>query len=290
MRNVSLLRIAIGTNALFSAASGVLCAANAEHVAEQLRLPGWAILAIGASLVGYGVALGALTFANRIASRWAVMATVLDLVWVVGSAVLLALHRVDNVALVAVPAACVSTLALLQLEGLRRETFTDRTGRFAIERRVNAPADRAWSVVSDVARYAEVAGTLHRSEIVSGSGEVGMVRKCEDKNGVCWTETCARWEPGRAYAFDVDTSAPKYPLPLRTMRGDFEVDPDGSSRSTIRIRFTFTARGGWLWETMLGAIFAAQGKSIVGAILARWAERIEAGPRSASAADVEARQ
>jgi len=87
--------------------------------------------------------------------------------------------------------------------------------------------------------------------IVSGEG-VGMVRQCEDTNGVCWLETCTRWEPDNAYAFEVDTSAPRYPLPLRTMRGDFEVEPLDSSRSIVSIRFTFTARGGWATELPAG--------------------------------------
>jgi hypothetical protein len=225
-------------------------------------------------LLAYGLALAALSTSRHAAPRWAVLATALDLGWVVGSAALLALYLVPSAAVVWLAAAAVLVLAALQLVGLHRATFSGGTGRYALERTVNAPAKRAWLVVSDVTRYAEVAGTLHRSAIVSGEG-VGMVRRCEDVKGVCWLETCTRWEPGKAYAFEVNTRAPRYPLPLESMRGDFEVDPLDLSRSIIRIRFTFTARGGWATELLLAVVFAARGDALVGRILFRWAERIE---------------
>jgi hypothetical protein len=191
----------------------------------------------------------------------------------------MALHLLPSAMVVWLPAAAVLVLAALQLIGLRRVIFSGGTGRYALGRTVNAPAERAWLVVSDVARYAEVASTLRRSVIVSGEG-VGMVRRCEDTNGICWLETCTRWEPNTAYAFEVDTSAPRYPLPLKTMRGDFEVDPLGLSRSRISVRFTFTARGGWATELLLAIVFASRGDALVGSILVRWAERIESLPPS----------
>ena len=144
----------------------------------------------------------------------------------------------------------------------------------SVRRWYSDPLARAWSVLSDVALYAEFAGTLHKSEVVSGEG-LALVRRCEDKRGVCWLETCVRWEPGCAYAFEVDTSAPGYPLPLRAMRGDFEVARVSESRSTIRIRFSFSARGGAPTELYLALLFARSGDRLVGAILRRWAERIE---------------
>lgn len=281
MENDRLLRGALSANALFSTGSGALLLLEPDRIASCLRMPEWMAQVTGAALVGYGVALGLLARVRRAPTAWAVVVTALDVAWVAGSAALVTLREVHSAALVAIPAALVATFAAAQIEGLRRATFdTDGTGRLVAERRVNAPSERAWAVVSDVDGYAEFAGTLNRSVVVSGRG-VGMVRRCEDKAGICWLETCSRWEPGRAYAFDVDTSGPKYPLPLRTMRGDFEVDPEGPSSSTIRILFTFTARGGWLTETLLALTFAARGNAIVGAILFRWAERIEQEPRLA---------
>ena len=274
MDNESLLRRALRSNALFSLASGGLAIALNSRVGELLSLPTSLITALGGTLVLFGVGLLVLASRARIASAWSVTVTALDLGWVVGSAVLIASHTIPSRLLVVVVAAIVLTFALLQLEGHRRALFTRRRGHYAIERTVNGSADRAWRVVSDVARFAEVAGTLHRSEIVSGSG-AGMVRRCEDTHGVCWLETCTRWEEGRAYAFEVNTIVPGYPLPLKTMRGDFEVDSVNGARSMIRVRFTFVAKGGWPTELLLALVFATRGDILVGDILARWSQRIE---------------
>lgn len=274
MDNTTLLRRALRSNALFSAASGGLAITFNQRVGELVLLPTWVVTAAGGALVLYGVCLLVLAARDRVASPWSAGATALDLAWVIGSAVLLVLHPVPSSLLVVIVAAIVLALAVLQLEGLRRALFAQGLGRYVLERTVNASADRAWSVVAEVARFAEVARTLHRSEIVSGSG-VGMVRECEDTNGVCWLETCTRWEPGRAYAFEVDTSAPRYPLPLKTMRGDFEIDSVAFGQSKLRVRFTLAAKGGWPTEMFLALVFAVRGGALVGDILARWARRIE---------------
>jgi ribosome-associated toxin RatA of RatAB toxin-antitoxin module len=275
MDNAPFLRAALGANALFTVGSGALAVTFHERVAEMLALPSWVATGTGVGLALYASGLLVLSRRRRVSPRWALGATALDLGWVAGSAALLTFHAVHSVLAVVVSAVAVGGVALLQLEGLRRALFTSGVGRYAIERVVNAPAERAWDVVSDVGRYAEVAGTLHRSEIISGSG-VGMVRQCEDTNGICWLETCTRWEPGQAYAFEVDTSAPGYPLPLTTMRGDFEVDPIDRAHSTIRIRFAFSPRGGRFTEALLAVVFALRGDALVGGILVRWAKRIEA--------------
>lgn len=274
MENTSLLRLALRFNATFSLATGVGAAVFGEELATLLALPREVFPVLGAGLVGYGFLLGGLSLVRRVASLWTVLATVMDVAWVVASGALVGLHAMPAVGVVIVTAAVVAMCAALQLVGLRRALFDNGRGHFELAREVSAPAERAWSVVSDVARYAEFAGTLHKSEVLSGEG-LGLVRRCEDTNGVCWLETCTRWEPGRAYAFEVDTTGPGYPLPLSTMRGDFEVDRVNDARSTIRIRFTFSARGGTWTELLLALIFSASGDRLVGAILRRWAARIE---------------
>ena len=281
MEHARWLRIALRLNAIFSLVTGTAAIASAETVARLLDVPP-AVPLFGVGLCLYAVFLLALSLRRRVASIGVVTASGMDVAWVVGSLVFLAVHEVPSPTLVLGTSAFVLAFAMLQLEGLRRAVFSNGRGRFELARDVNAPAEDAWSVVSDVGGYAEFASTLHRSEVVSGSG-LGMVRRCEDADGICWTETCARWEPGRGYAFEVDTTAPGYPLPLRTMRGDFEVDALGDRRSRVRIRFAFSARGGALTELLLASVFAARGDHLVGDVLRRWAERIERAGASASA-------
>lgn len=274
MENESLLRLALRFNATFSLATGIGAVVFDEKVATMLDLPRVVFTVLGGGLVGYGVLLGGLSLSRRVASPWTVLATAMDIAWVIGSIALVALQTMPAAWVVLATAAVVATCAALQLAGFRRVVFDAGRGHFELAREVNAPAERSWSVVADVASYAQFAGTLHKSEIVSGEG-LGLVRRCEDKNGVCWLETCTRWEPGKAYAFEVDTTGPGYPLPLSTMRGDFEVDRVSDARSTIRIRFTFSAKGRVWTELLLALIFAASGDRLVGAILRRWVERIE---------------
>ncbi len=285
MENASLLRFALRFNAAFSLSTGVGAIVFSEKLTTMLALPGVVFAVLGAGLVGYGLLLAGLSVARRVASPWTVLAAVMDIAWVLGSGALVALHPMPAMWVVIAAAAVVASCAGFQLAGLRRVVFGKDRGHFELAREVSAPAERAWSVVSDVASYAELAGTLHKSEVVSGEG-LGLVRRCEDTSGVCWLETCTRWEPGRAYAFEVDTTGPGYPLPLSTMRGDFEVDRVSDARSTIRIRFTFSARGGAWTELLLSLIFAASGDRLVGAILRRWAERIERPNAKLAAAQV----
>ncbi|MDP3278268.1 MAG: SRPBCC family protein [Deltaproteobacteria bacterium] len=276
MNNESLLRGSLRANAVFSAVSGVLALALAQRVGALLALPAVVVSVTGGALVVFALSLGALSLRARVSSPWSVLATALDVGWVVLSAVLLAVHSVPSVALVLGLAAVVAVFALAQVEGHRRALFVSGRGVYALSRTVAASPERAWRVVSDVAGYAQVAATLHRSEIVSGSG-LGMVRKCEDTQGVCWTETCTRWEEGAAYAFEVDTRAPGYPLPLASMRGDFEVAPGAGGGAVVRVAFGFEPKGGWGTAALLGLVFAARGDAQVGAIMAKWAAQAEAG-------------
>lgn len=277
MNNTHLLRAALVGNAIFSAACGAASIAAPSGLSKELAIPEWLISSGGGLLILYATALVGLSRMRRVASPWAVLATSLDVLWVIGSGTLLAIHDVPNGAIVLAQAAVVLAFAEAQLLGVRRAMFASGIGTFMLERVVRASADRAWSVVSDVAHYADVASTLRCSHIVSGEG-VGMVRECEDNNGVCWLETCTRWEQGKAYAFDVDTSGPSYPLPLERMRGDFEVEALDASHAIIRIRFTFMPRGGFFTEFLLALVFAARGDALVAGILGRWARLIEAAP------------
>ncbi len=97
---------------------------------------------------------------------------------------------------------------------------------FKLERLVNASPKVAWSVISDVVGFAEVAPNLSKAEIISGQGQ-GMQRRCWDTHGGTWTEQCLLWEEDQRYSFAVDTS--DYPYPLSKMQGTWGLaeQPDG---------------------------------------------------------------
>lgn len=104
-------------------------------------------------------------------------------------------------------------------------------------RAVAADPEAAWSVISDMAGYADHVDGLAETRIVEGSG-LGAVRRCVDTSGADWQETCVAWEPGRSFSVEVDTAS--YPLKFRTLfsafRGTWWVEPiDGET--IIGIRF-----------------------------------------------------
>ena len=104
-------------------------------------------------------------------------------------------------------------------------------------RTVDAVVDRAWSVVSDMAAYADHAAGLAETEIIQGA-ELGAVRRCIDATGADWHETCVMWEPGSQFAVEVDVAS--YPLKFRTLfsafRGTWSVTRSAGS-TVIGIRF-----------------------------------------------------
>ena len=97
---------------------------------------------------------------------------------------------------------------------------------FVADRIVQAPAERVWAVVADLAGYAQIAPGLSHVEILQGDLE-GLRRRCYDTRGRGWNETCTLWEPGHRYQMQVDTTS--YPFPLRQLlrafQGTWSVDP-----------------------------------------------------------------
>jgi ribosome-associated toxin RatA of RatAB toxin-antitoxin module len=125
---------------------------------------------------------------------------------------------------------------------------------FIADRVVQAPADLAWTVVADVAGYAQVAPGLSRVEILQGDRE-GLRRRCYDHRGRGWNETCTLWEPGQRFQMRVDTTS--YPFPLRQLlrgfQGTWSVDPVPEG-SRITVRFDAEPRFGSLGRLALRAM------------------------------------
>ncbi len=102
---------------------------------------------------------------------------------------------------------------------------------------VDSSPDAAWSVISDMAGYADHVDGLAETTVVAGS-ELGAVRRCVDTSGAEWQETCVVWDPGSRYTVEVDVDT--YPMKFRALfsafRGSWWV-AEREGRTVIGITF-----------------------------------------------------
>lgn len=111
------------------------------------------------------------------------------------------------------------------------------TKLMTFKRRVKGDKSEVWKFVSDVGNYHKVAPNIDGSKIISGE-KLGMIRSCSHgKNS--WSETCSLWEDEKEYSFEVDTTAPDYPFPLKTLRGNWQVNEASNNMTEITMNFEF---------------------------------------------------
>lgn len=146
--------------------------------------------------------------------------------------------------------------------------------RLSTHRTVDAPASLVWDVVTDHDLYAEAAPNLATVEIVEGEREE-MVRRCVDTGGNEWTESCTRWEEGRAFAVSVDVADSDFHRRLfRRFDGEWRIT-ERSGRVQITVAFDFEPRYGPLGG-LIARYFEYRAPSILTPLLDAWEAEIEA--------------
>ncbi len=128
---------------------------------------------------------------------------------------------------------------IYQSIGLFRMDFIQGTKvkMMSFKRIVKANKTEVWKIISDVGNYHKVAPNIDGSKIISGEKQ-GLVRSCSHGKD-SWTETCSLWEDEKQYAFIVNTKAPDYPYPLKTLNGNWSVNEISSHRTEIIMTFKF---------------------------------------------------
>ncbi|MBD3630036.1 SRPBCC family protein [Cyclobacterium sp.] len=230
------------TNAIFSTLTGITAIAFQENIEQLFNLePSNFFFILGILLIFF-----ALTIVVEIKKQRAIPVlwiTTQDMLWVIGSVILIVwnpfgISTVGNIIIVAV-AIVVLTCGLGQAKGLARIDEGKESGKkvFQFKRKVKGAKSKVWDVISDVANYHVVAPNIDDSKIISG-GKRGLVRVCSHGNDN-WTETCTLWEEERQYSFMVDTKAPDYPYPFKSLKGTWTVDEISSNESMITMVFEF---------------------------------------------------
>jgi len=232
---MSLLRRALLANALFSATTGTLALLAPDRVATWLGLDAPAVIqSTGAQLLGFAAFVAFVARRRRPQPGSVMLISAADLLWVLGTAALLAgwseLLSVTGITLLVGIAALVDTFAILQLAGLARQyrhpdPDATHTHRLCLKTTVDAPAPAMWSVVSDLPGIARHSASLRESHLIAGDAPgPDAARQCIDVRDRRWTERVIDWQPGRAFTLRFETDAPDFPFPFRAMVGGWTVE------------------------------------------------------------------
>lgn len=272
MMNSTLLRGALGANALFSFSTGLLLVGAPEWAATTLGdVTPWMLRLIGVGLLLFAAFL--VWVARRPESRaaYALLATGADLGWVAGSAVLLVFPVLSStgVGVVVGVAGVVLVFALLQGAGLRaltrnrRGTTTARSA-FEITQRVEVPPAVVWDLVRDLEGIRRFSSAIQTVEVTGD--RVGARRTCENQSGQRWSEDVIAWDdPARTLTLRFDAEAPDFPLPVEEMYGGWAVEAAGD-HTDVTVWYEYTVPGGLLGE-MAAPLVAQRFRRMMEAIL-----------------------
>ena len=284
-------RVFLKLNSQFSALNGAALLVAAGLIAPILiaNPVDWAALGLrglGLGLLGFSLVLYLLS-KNKFLSRSAVNEIVLlDVLWVLGSVVLVAFFgdilTTNGIIAVTIVATVVAFFAVSQFAAAAKiedpvpeASVERRDGKLyaTVKRSVRAPKETVWTVMTDHPAYADVADNIAKVEVLSGDG-LGMKRRCYGPKGESWEETCDLFEPGHSYGFRIHTEAEDYPYPFAELSGRWTVNetPVGSE---FDIEIVATLKGNaaskWLFATMAKPQF----KGILIDLADAWANRME---------------
>jgi hypothetical protein len=218
------------------------------------------------------------------------MISAADLVWVVGSGILLALVRVHltatGIELVGGVAVVVLGFAIGQLFGIARAYRPKGTKpgcvRVCVEIRTAGDAETVWRNVADMGRISNFAPALASSAMRDGAVPgVGAVRDCPDRAGRQWAERCTRHDPvRREIEVEFLTDEPGFPFPFSKMVGGWSVQNDFAGTVAVRIWWEGVLRQRVL-SAVVPALLAWQAQRQFAEVVRRMAagESVDSGAR-----------
>ena len=237
-----LLRLFLIANAIFSLISGVIVLADSMRVAAWLGIShaDLTLQVIGVCLCIFSVELIYQATRNRMATWRALLASLADFAWVVGSAILLllfpGLFSQGGYFLVLSVACVVLVFAIAQLwaigyahhkeEGIYRHCLVIET---------SSPAELTWKAIENLGDIMRYVPSLKYSTILGGKEPgIGAIRFCEDYDGRRWSEECIDFDSGHSFSMRFLSEAPDFPFPAKTMHGGWELaSSEKGSRVTI---------------------------------------------------------
>ncbi|NBC86488.1 MAG: hypothetical protein GVY25_09885 [Bacteroidetes bacterium] len=256
--NPTLLRLALGGNALFSASCGLILVSATEPLTAVIGdVDPWILRLLGIGLLLFAAFLFWNAWRPTPHPVFALLITGADLGWVAGSVVLMLIPSTplsaSGTGVVAGVACVVLVFALLQVAGLwalTRNRGGDTTARsaFSITQRVDAPPEVVWNLVRDLERIGEFSPSIQSVEVTGVQG--GARRTCENRSGQRWSEDVIEWDDqARILTLRFDAEAPDFPLPLEKMYGGWTIESAGDC-ADVTVWYEYTMRGGVVGEIL----------------------------------------
>ena len=259
----------------------------------------WRRWGVGAPWLLQGIGAGLLLFAGdlvfqatrpRVVPARALVASLGDFAWVLGSVALLVFVPFSplGAGLVAGVAGLVGAFGLAQLAGIERVYRDPEPGRGQHRVCVSVATDVAppllWPTIRDLAHIEAYSPELARTFLRDDADpEVGAVRECHDTRGQRWAEHVERLDDAaRALEVRFLTHEPGFPFPMRVMFGGWQVHPRAEG-SRVEIWWSVTLLRPWLAPLML-PLLESRGARGMFAVVQRMAGAPEAIPRGAAVA------
>ncbi len=236
--NTSLVRNALLANSIFSIASGFLLILFPRYLSSILGAAHQGMMIIlGAGLICFGAMLIYLAISERINGWQVLSATIADLMWVIGSLIVLIISpdSLENTGqwLISTIALVVLSFALAQLRGLHHLYLNQENGLYRYCLVIFSPvsANKMWNIVSQLGNISRYSNMLKHSRLVGGGeARVGAVRHCQDNRGRKWSEEVINLNAGSSFTLKFDSEQSDFPFPFTKMYGGWDIKPseDGS--------------------------------------------------------------
>jgi len=240
----SLLRNSLRANAVFSAACAAALISSNDAIATLIGLGSEAFyFSLGVGLALFAARLLYLAGAKSISTINALIASVSDGIWVIGTVVILAVYQGkltdSGILIIQGVAICVAVFGVLQAIGILRLFQSEsKPGQYRICLKIETEAKYTdlWAIVGDLAGIARYVKGLQSSEICDGhASKVGATRRCQDTSGKQWREVCTTRTEGKYLEMKFLCEDKGFPFPMTEMLGSWSLTPTGPDKTAIDI-------------------------------------------------------
>ena len=281
MGSSRLLKIALAGNALFSLTCAAIMLNSPTLVGQWMGFEyPWVYQVIGGGLVVFAMDLLHQATRNSVSSLRALIASLTDFSWVLGTALILAFYSdyfsgMGKLMLVGI-AAGVCAFGILQAVGIvRLYQVASKPGvlHYCIRATSDAPLEALWRIIANLADIKRYAANLADSRMVNSNelavSETGAVRECTDLKGKQWQEELVHIAEYERLTLRFVAEAEDFPFPATAMMGGWAVLP-AKQGTQVEVYWDLIPKRAWT-AFLLMPVLEYQIKTSFPAVLGRMA-------------------